>query len=230
VNSGAKSLTVLITLLLLFNVIIPSTIRFVTDNNSTGSHRQLYSNIKQEVLSKTLSFKQNKAKLDSDMNWNMRSKGLEHADIISDFVLENALFIEEKCIEYDRKCIDQLAKAELFSIISPSLLYRYVAENSCGSGTENFYRFNSAILQYNRNINNFIKKMDRKDPDSKHGYFFKHPGLSSTKPIEFNSIPKFEQLQSHGLRFVPWKFLFAAVVLTLCMGLASIITFMRLDV
>jgi hypothetical protein len=79
-------------------------------------------------------------------------------------------------------------------------------------------------------INNFIKDVDRKDPNSKHGYYFVHQGLSSRLPIDYNSIPKFEQMQPDGLRFVPWKFVIAAVVLTIFAGLFSIAAFMRLNV
>ncbi len=92
---------------------------------------------------------------------------------------------------YLQKKIDAVETLRKLNFISPASLFEYAASSVAGTGIFHFQKLWSQVRQYQNQYLEFFKAEDRKDPESFHIYF--HPDYLSKKPVDFNTIPKFEE-------------------------------------
>ncbi|RKU25041.1 hypothetical protein C6497_16845 [Candidatus Poribacteria bacterium] len=108
-----------------------------------------------------------------------------------------AEFMDEEVQEWKRlnkeflnAQIYQIQVARDFNRVSPTAILQYAIESLAGTGFQRHLNFMRNAENYETEFNAFLISADRADPDSLHVPFVRE-GMS-TKPVPFESIPKFQ--------------------------------------
>jgi len=95
--------------------------------------------------------------------------------------------------EFMRQRIAQIKNSKNVLKISPTSIFNSISEQICLTGIERYEHFYNQILEYRNRFKDFIIAEDKKDPDSPHCIYSWESSPMSQKPVDFNSIPRFEE-------------------------------------
>ena len=133
---------------------------------------------------------------------------------------------------YIRKLWEQVTRARQFLMVSPAVLYQLAMENVANTGVERFRRFFTQIQRYRTTLEQFVRDVDREDPESAHLLNGWHKECISQRPVDYNRISQFREEDvspADALMEVRWSLL-ALVLMGLTMFLLTYISFLRYDV
>jgi hypothetical protein len=93
------------------------------------------------------------------------------------------------------KIIAQVRTGRTITRISPTALYQYASEAISGTGVSRFQSLYQQLKRYKDELRAFLVAKDKEDPQSPHLLtpWEGHAVLFSAKPVDFNTIPKFEE-------------------------------------
>ena len=94
---------------------------------------------------------------------------------------------------YINQMVMQVNSGRNFTRISPTAIYQYVSEAIIGTGVDRFANLYTQIKRYKEILKNYILDKDKGDPDSPHLLNEWHSVCISQKPVDFKSIPQFEE-------------------------------------
>ena len=109
--------------------------------------------------------------------------------------LYNALADSENRIreEHLNKMVAQVSLGRNITRISPTVIYQCASEAIVGTGVVRFRSLYDQLKRYKGILKEFVLAADRKDPNSYHLLTKGHGVLLSQRPVDYNSIPKFEE-------------------------------------
>ena len=116
--------------------------------------------------------------------------------------------------------------------ISPTVMYQCASEAIIGTGVIRFRNLYNQLNRYRETLKDFVMGVDKKDPDSFHLWAEYHTILLSQKPVDYNAIPKFEEIEpSMGstLRSAFWD-IGALILLNVLLFMGVYISFLRSDI
>jgi ABC-type transport system involved in multi-copper enzyme maturation permease subunit len=124
-----------------------------------------------------------------------------------------------------------------FTCMSPASIYRRASEAIAGTGISRCVSLYQQIKQYQADLKEYIRGKDQEDPDSLHllipfDYAVKSWGTISKKPVDFDSVPKFQERDlglGESLQLAIWD-IGLLVLFNLVFFAASFVSFLRYDV
>ena len=138
--------------------------------------------------------------------------------------------------DYVIRIIDQAETGRRAGMISPAVILQRLAESLFGTGVAGFRNMYERVLAYRDPLIEFLVDEDMKDPDSRHIFAWnvsnESPLIFSWKPVDVNSIPKFNPREPslgkklHGV----WLDIVALCGLNLMLFACVFILFLRCDV
>lgn len=134
--------------------------------------------------------------------------------------------------EYINQIIEQANFGRNVTKISPLVIYQSASEAVIGTGIFRFGNLYDQLRRYKEILNDFTKSEDKNDPDSWHLFIEGHSRLLSQKPVDYNAIPKFTELESsmgEVLKVAIWD-IGALVLLNILLFIATHVSFLRCDV
>jgi ABC-type transport system involved in multi-copper enzyme maturation permease subunit len=97
--------------------------------------------------------------------------------------------------DYLNQMVQQVEKTRSVTKISPVSIFRSLVEEIAGTGVNRFRNFYEQVNRYREQLYSFVETKDKLDPKSPHLVplvYEMHTGISEL-PVEFSSIPKFEE-------------------------------------
>ena len=97
--------------------------------------------------------------------------------------------------EYLNQMVQQVEKTRSVTKISPVSIFRSLVEEITGSGVNRFRNFYNQVNRYREQLYSFVETKDKLDPKSPHFVplaYEMRTGISEL-PVEFSSVPKFEE-------------------------------------
>jgi len=148
--------------------------------------------------------------------------------------LYNAIADSENRIreEHLNKMVAQVSLGRNVTRISPTVIYQCASEAIIGTGIARFQSLHDQLKRYKEILRDFVVAADSKDPDSYHLLTRGHQILLSQKPVDYNSIPKFEETDarlSSALGDAIWN-IGALALLNVLLFMSIYISFLRSDV
>ena len=145
--------------------------------------------------------------------------------------LYNAIVDAENRIreEHINKMVAQVSLGRNITRISPTVVYQCASEAIIGTGVVRFRSLYDQLKIYKEILRDFVLAADRKDPDSYHLLTRGHRILLSQKPVDYNSIPKFEETDvrmSSALGDAMWN-IGALALLNIFLFMGVYISFLR---
>jgi ABC-type transport system involved in multi-copper enzyme maturation permease subunit len=136
--------------------------------------------------------------------------------------------------EYINRIIAQVSLGRNATRISPTVMYQCASEAIIGTGVIRFRNLYNQLNRYRETLKDFVMSIDRKDTDSFHLWAEgqQHQILLSQKPVDYNAIPKFEEIEpSMGptLRNAMWD-IGALILLNVLLFMGVYISFLRSDI
>lgn len=131
---------------------------------------------------------------------------------------------------YLRKKIGAVEALKKLNFLSPASLFEYSASSIAGTGIFHFQNLWNQVSRYRESYLEFFKTEDEKDPESFHVYY--HPDYLSTKPVDFNRIPRFEEKEARvgeRLRDAA-KYMIVLIIYNLLIFLLVFYQFQKYDV
>lgn len=131
---------------------------------------------------------------------------------------------------YLNRKISAVENLKKFNSISPASLFEYAAWSIAGTGIIHFQNLRNQVKRYREIYLEFFKTQDQKDPESFHIYY--HPDYLSTKPVDFNHIPKFKEkdIRAHERLRDAAKYTVALILYNLLLFLLVFHRFQKYDV
>jgi hypothetical protein len=134
--------------------------------------------------------------------------------------------------EYVNRMVAQISLGRNVTQISPTVIYQRASEAIIGTGVARFQNLYNQLKRYRESLQGFVLGIDEKDPDSYHLWAKGHKVLLSQKPVDYNSIPRFEEIDApmnSVLRSALWD-IGTLVLLNLFLFMSAYISFLRRDV
>jgi ABC-type transport system involved in multi-copper enzyme maturation permease subunit len=121
--------------------------------------------------------------------------------------------------------------------ISPTIPYQRACEAIAVTGINQFKSLYQQIKRYQENLKEYVRGKDAEDPDSLHlvsdeEYAAKRWGTVSKKPVDFDTVPKFQERDpklSESLELAIWD-IGLLVLFNLVFFTAAYVSFLRYDV
>jgi hypothetical protein len=134
--------------------------------------------------------------------------------------------------EYINQIIEQVKFGRNVTKISPSVIYQSASEATIGTGVSRFGNLYGQLKIYKDILKSFIIDTDKRDSESRHLLAEGHPILLSQRPVDYNSIPRFSELDipiRGALKRALWD-IGALILLNLMLFMAVYVSFLRCDV
>ena len=134
--------------------------------------------------------------------------------------------------EYINQIIEQVKFGRNVTKISPSVIYQSASEATIGTGVSRFGNLYGQLKIYKDILKSFIMDEDKRESESRHLLAEGHPILLSQKPVDYNSIPRFSELDipmRGALKTALWD-IGALILLNLMLFMAVYVSFLRCDV
>ncbi len=136
--------------------------------------------------------------------------------------------------EYINKVIEQISLGRNVTRVSPTVVYQCATETIAGTGVARFQRLHSQLKRYRETLEDYVMSMDKNDPDSYHLWAEggQHQILLSQKPVNENSIPRFEEIDTptgSAISNAMWD-IGILVILNLLLFMGAYISFLKSDV
>lgn len=124
-----------------------------------------------------------------------------------------------------------------FASISPAVIYQRASETVAGTGIRRCVNLYRQVKRYHENLKQYILDQDAEDPNSLHLLFdndfsVKMWGTISKKPVDFSTIPKFQERDypfAESFQLVIWD-VGALLLWNLVFFAAAFVSFLRYDV
>jgi ABC-type transport system involved in multi-copper enzyme maturation permease subunit len=96
---------------------------------------------------------------------------------------------------YMNQIVAQVERGRNITRLSPAAIYQFASETIVGTGLERFKNLYRQLRRYKEALKNFLIEKDKDDPESLHllAEWIGHRSMFSSKPLDFNAIPKFEE-------------------------------------
>ncbi|MFC1725531.1 ABC transporter permease subunit [candidate division KSB1 bacterium] len=91
--------------------------------------------------------------------------------------------------------LNQVKKTRTALSISPTAVFNSLSEQICTTGLDRFQHFYEQIWNYRNTFKEFITEKDRLDTESPHLIYSWEETPMSQKPVDSNSIPRFQENQ-----------------------------------
>jgi ABC-type transport system involved in multi-copper enzyme maturation permease subunit len=136
--------------------------------------------------------------------------------------------------DYVNKMIAQVRTGRTITRVSPTALYQYASEAVSGTGVNRFQSLYQQLKRYKDELKTFLIAKDKEDPQSPHFLtpWEGHARLISSKPLDFNGIPKFEEREMDmalALKKAVWD-IAILVGMNLLLFIGNYVAFRRADV
>ena len=96
-------------------------------------------------------------------------------------------------LNYMNQRIDQIKKSRKTMFVSPTAVFNDLSEKICTTGIDKFENFYNQIVQYRQSFRQFIIDKDKMDEESFHCVYEWEASPMSQKPVDYQSIPRFEE-------------------------------------
>jgi len=124
-----------------------------------------------------------------------------------------------------------------FACLSPAVIYQRASEAIAGTGIHRCVDLCRQVKRYHDDLRQFILDQDAGDPNSLHmlidlDFAAEKWGTLSKKPVDFSTVPKFEERDygfSESLQLAGWD-IGVLLLLNLLFFAASFVSFVRYDV
>ena len=136
--------------------------------------------------------------------------------------------------EYINKAMAQVSLGRNATRISPTVMYQSASEAIIGTGVIRFRNLYNQLNRYRETLKDYVMSIDKKDPDGFHLWAEgrQHQILLSQKPVDYNAIPKFEEMEfSAGsvLEYALWD-IGGLLLLNLLLFMGVYVSFLRRDI
>jgi ABC-type transport system involved in multi-copper enzyme maturation permease subunit len=139
--------------------------------------------------------------------------------------------------EHHNKMVAQAVAGRNLTCISPAVTYQRAAEAIAGVGINRCVNIYQQIKQYQTQLKEYIRDMDREDPDSLHLLFDEEHSVAewnaiSKRSVSFDSVPKFQERDlalGRSLKLAIWD-IGLLILFNLVFFAASFVSFLRYDV
>ena len=89
--------------------------------------------------------------------------------------------------------VQQASLGRNITRISPTVVYQCASEAIIGTGITRFRGLYAQLKVYRETLRDFVMTADSRDPGSYHLLAKGHKRMLSQKPVDYSSIPKFEE-------------------------------------
>jgi ABC-type transport system involved in multi-copper enzyme maturation permease subunit len=139
--------------------------------------------------------------------------------------------------EYHNRMVAQAIVGRNLTCISPAVIYQRATEAIAGVGINHCLNLFQQIKQYQVQLKDYIRDMDREDPDSLHLLFDEENSVAewnavSKRPVSFDTVPKFQERDlalGQSLKLAVWD-IGLLVLFNLVFFAAAFVSFLRYDV
>lgn len=94
---------------------------------------------------------------------------------------------------YIKKMVAQVNAGRNFTRLSPTVLYQRASEALAGTGIARFEHLYNQIKRYRNILKRYVLDKDKGDSDSRHLLFEGNSECISQKPVDFNTVPRFQE-------------------------------------
>ncbi len=126
----------------------------------------------------------------------------------------------------------QVSIGRRFTRISPTVLYQCASEAFVGTGISRFWNLYQQIKRYQGVLKQYVLDKDQKDPESRHLLFAFHPICISQKPVDFSTVPRFQERDPslrESLKWAIWD-VGLLMLLNVILFMLSYVAFLKYDV
>jgi len=139
--------------------------------------------------------------------------------------------------EHHNRMVAQAVVGRDLTCISPVIIYQRASEAIAGVGINHCLNLFQQIKQYQRQLKDYIRDMDREDPESLHLLFDEEHSVAewnavSKRPVSFDTVPKFQERDlalGQSLKLAIWD-IGLLVLFNLVFFAAAFVSFLRYDV
>ena len=139
--------------------------------------------------------------------------------------------------EYHNGMIAQALVGRNLTCISPAVIYQRASEIIAGVGINHCVNLFQQVKQYKIQLKEYIRDMDREDPDSLHLLFDEEHSVVewnavSKRPVNFDNVPKFQERElalGESLKLAIWD-IGLLVLFNLVFFAAAFVSFLKYDV
>jgi ABC-type transport system involved in multi-copper enzyme maturation permease subunit len=139
--------------------------------------------------------------------------------------------------EHHNKMVAQAFVGRNLTCISPAVIYQRASEAIAGVGINHIVNIFRQIKQYQGQLKDYIRDVDREDPESLHLLFDEEHTVAewnaiSKRPVNFESVPKFQERDlafGQSLKLAIWDIGLLALF-NLVFFAAAFVSFLRYDV
>jgi ABC-type transport system involved in multi-copper enzyme maturation permease subunit len=139
--------------------------------------------------------------------------------------------------EHHNRMAAQAVVGRNLTCISPVIIYQRASEAIAGVGINHCLNLFQQIKQYQVQLKDYIRDMDREDPESLHLLFDEENSVAewntvSKRPVNFDTVPKFQERDlalGQSLKLAIWD-IGLLVLFNLVFFTAAFVSFLRYDV
>jgi hypothetical protein len=134
--------------------------------------------------------------------------------------------------EYINSMAAQVSLGRNVTRVSPTVMYQCASEAVMGTGVARFRNVYNQLKMYKETLKGFVMGVDKGDPDSFHLWAERHPILLSQRPVDYNAIPRFREIEppmSSALKHAVWD-IGALALLNIVLFMGVYISFLKSDV
>lgn len=188
VSNSSTSLTILLLIWTVWVVLLPSTLGALTSGLQPTMTSEEFDDRVQNLFD-NLDAKYDRRQRFSKMP-SRKIPASEGTLLWSKYIKEEAENSEKLNEEHVNAQIAQIQLARSVTRVSPASSVRYAVESLAGTGFTRHVQFLAQVRRYAGEFRAFLVEADRADPESPHAIGPKEG--TSEKPVDFASIPKFE--------------------------------------
>ena len=226
VNHSSTSLTILLLIWTVWIVLIPSTLGSLTSGlQSTRTREEFYAQ-------RMDPFEKLRSEDGTGLNIPFLSRKIpatKETLLWAEYLTEEATVNERLNEEHVHAQIAQIQLARSITRVSPASSVRYAVESLAGTGFTRHVQFLAQVRRYAGEFRAFLIKADRADPESPHAIGPKEG--TSEKPVDFVSIPKFEdRISFRGAYTAAATDILLLLLFFIVLFAGAFLSFLRVDV
>ena len=147
----------------------------------------------------------------------------------AEYVNKDAELRDRLHADYLSAELRQIQIARSLTRISPAAIVQYAFEGLAGTGLPRHLDFLSQTRQYVKQFRQFLIDTDRADPESPHAVGI--PEGTSQKPVNFDAVPKFEDLHQFSVDFnAAIVDLLLLIMFLLVLFVGTFLSFLRIEI
>jgi len=230
-DRASTSLVILLFVWVIVVIVIPSGGRILAEHfyevpSQAEVHRR-FSEARQEIWEHSERYGENAGNWGGDLNadWINPPARARLYDAITD--ARNQIFGE-----YIHQMIEQVRFGRAFTRVSPTTIYQSASESIVSVGIVRFGNLYQQLKQYKEALRKYVIEKDREDPDSWHLLFERHQRCLSQEPVDFNTIPRFQEKDPSLSETIPDSIIDLGMLMlyNILLFMAAYVAFLRSDV